>query len=325
MYTDFYGLSELPFELNPNPKYLLLTARHREALANLQYGISARKSLTLLLGEAGTGKTTLVHAALQSESCRSARILHLANPVLSRAEFVEFLARSFALSPEASRSKTAMLAELERVLLDQTARGVTTALVIDEAQSLPDELLEEVRLLANIETPTEKLLPLVLAGQPELAVRLNQFSLRQLKQRVALRCTLEVLDLLETSAYIAGRLRMVGGLVTNIFTREAVSLIYERSGGVPRTISVIADNAMVTGFAEGTKPVGADIIRIVCDEFELRPGGGPARARPAAGAQPKRPPGTAAAAAGSPAMAGAAANRDGLFSAVGKKRGFSFF
>jgi type II secretory pathway predicted ATPase ExeA len=319
MYTEFYGLRELPFELNPNPKYLLLTARHREALANLQYGISARKSLTLLLGEAGTGKTTLVHAALQAESCRSARILHLANPVLTRAEFIEFLARAFALPAEASQSKTLMLAGIERALLEQSGQGITTALVIDEAQSLPDELLEEVRLLANIETPSEKLLPLVLAGQPELAARLNEFSLRQLKQRVALRCTLEVLDLLETSAYINGRIRMAGGVASEIFTREAISKIYERSGGVPRTISVIADNAMVTGFAEGVKPIGPDIIRAVCDEFELRPGRGPAR-QGAEGAPGRRganaPPATATAPRG---------NGNGLFAAISRKRGFSFF
>lgn len=319
MYTEFYGLRELPFELNPNPKYLLLTARHREALANLQYGISARKSLTLLLGEAGTGKTTLVHAALQAESCRSARILHLANPVLTRAEFVEFLARAFELPPDASLSKTLMLAGIERALLEQSARGITTALVIDEAQSMPDELLEEVRLLANIETPSEKLLPLVLAGQPELATRLNEFSLRQLKQRVALRCSLEVLDLLETSAYINGRIRMAGGAAGEIFTRESISKIYERSGGVPRTISVIADNAMVTGFAEGVKPIGPDIIRAVCDEFELRPGRGPAR-QGAAGAPPKRggsaPPETETV---------PRSNGSGFFAGISRKRGFSFF
>ena len=280
MYTEFYGLRELPFELSPNPGYLLLTARHREALANLQYGITAKKGLTLLLGEAGTGKTTLVHAALQSEACQSARILHLANPVLTRAEFIEFLGRSFSLSRDAWTSKTAMLVELERELRKRSEEGLTTALVVDEAQSLPDDLLEELRLLANIETPTEKLLPLVLAGQPELADRLNQPSLRQLKQRVALRCSLELLDLLETFAYVAGRLRTAGGKITDVFTREAVALIYTRSRGVPRMISVICDNAMVTGFAGGIRPIGPDIIEEVCSDFDLR-------------AQGVRPPATA--------------------------------
>ena len=164
MYTAFYGLRELPFDLSPNPKYLLMTPRHREALANLQYGISSRKSITLLLGEAGTGKTTLVRAALESDACRGARILHLNNPALKRNEFIEFLARGFDLGAEAMTSKTTMLHELERVLRERRAAGETIALVIDEAQSLSHELLEEIRLLANIETSTEKLLPVVLAG-----------------------------------------------------------------------------------------------------------------------------------------------------------------
>jgi type II secretory pathway predicted ATPase ExeA len=328
MYNEFYGLTEAPFELNPNPKYLLLTARHREALANLQYGISARKALTLLLGEAGTGKTTLVHAALASESCRSARILHLANPVLSRAEFLEFLARSFDLSHGARRSKTTLLYELEHVLLDQRAKNITTALVVDEAQSLPDELLEEIRLLSNIETQTDKLLPLVLAGQPELADRLSQPSLRQLKQRIALRCTLDLLDLLETSAYIAGRIRKAGGQCSEIFTREAIGMIHERSGGVPRTISVICDNALVSGFASATRPVGVEIVREVCEEFDLkgvakglrRPGQSTAKPG-AAGKTGAQPP----AAAAVPAGAGVAPRIDRLFANFGRKRGFSFF
>ncbi len=269
MYTAFYGLKELPFDLSPNPKYLLMTPRHREALANLQYGISSRKSITLLLGEAGTGKTTLVRAALESEACNGARILHLNNPALTRQEFIEFLARGFSLSQEAMTSKTTMLFELERELKERRAAGETIALVIDEAQSLSHDLLEEVRLLANIETSTEKLLPVVLAGQPELADRLNEPSLRQLKQRVALRCTLGLLDLTETAGYIAGRLRVAGGDAAHIFTREAVEFVATRSGGVPRTINVICDNALVGGFAAGVKPVGMKIVRDVCHEFDL--------------------------------------------------------
>src|SRR3954452_16653978 len=155
MYTEFFGLSELPFELSPNPRYLLLTPRHREALANLQYGIASRKVLTLLLGEAGTGKTTLVHAALQSDACRGARIVHLGNPALTREELFEFLANAFDLPPGTALSKTMVLVELERVLRERRAAGITTALIVDEAQSLSDELLEEVRLLANIESATE--------------------------------------------------------------------------------------------------------------------------------------------------------------------------
>jgi general secretion pathway protein A len=226
VYLEFYGLDALPFELSPDPKYLLLTESHREALANLQYGISARKSLTLITGEAGTGKTTLINAALSSASCRDARIVHLSNSMLSRDEFVEFLAARFMLSPEAERSKARLLAELERELLQRRAQGVTTALVIDEAQCLERELLEEIRLLSNIETPSEKLLPLVLVGQPEFAERLNLPSLRQLKQRVALRCELGTLTAAETAAYVTGRIRIAGGDVSTVFTRDALEEVH---------------------------------------------------------------------------------------------------
>jgi general secretion pathway protein A len=325
MYTSFYGLSELPFELSPNPKYLLLTPRHREALANLQYGISAGKSVTLLLGEAGTGKTTLVHAALGSEACRGARIVHLANPMLTRNEFVEFLARAFDLSPEAMRSKATLLADLERELLARTDRGVTTALVIDEAQCLSRELLEEVRLLSNIETPGRKLMPLVLAGQPEFAGRLNMPSLVQLKQRVALRCTLGLLDLVETSAYVTGRLKIAGANGREIFTREALAAIYQRSGGVPRTISVICDNALVSGFAAGVPSIDADVIREVCNDFDLRTPyvTAPEAPRPAAPAPETKAPPVPVQTATPKTMADDPADR--LFASYGKRRGFSFF
>ena len=324
MYTTFYRLAELPFELSPNPKYLLLTARHREALANLQYGISARKSLTLLIGEAGTGKTTLVNSALASDACRDARIVHLANPMLTREEFIEFLARAFDLSPDARQSKTAMLAELEQSLRRRQDDGVTTALVIDEAQCLSMGLLEEVRLLSNIETPGQKLLPLVLAGQPELADQLNLPSLVQLKQRVALRCTLGLLNAAETAAYVTGRLKIAGADGREIFTRDALALIHQRSGGVPRTISVICDNALVGGFASGTPTIGADLIREVCNDFDLRAAADPRHDGVRAASSGVR-------AAGAPAPPRPTAPKtatepdDRRFASIGKRRWFSFF
>jgi general secretion pathway protein A len=320
MYTTFYGLTELPFELSPNPRYLLLTPRHREALANLQYGIAARKSLTLLLGEAGTGKTTLVHAALGSDACRNARILHLANPVLTRDEFIDVLARGFVLSDEARRSKTALLAELESELLERRRQGITTALLVDEAQSLPHELLEEVRLRANIETATEKLLSVVLVGQPELAERLREPSLRQLKQRIALRCTLGLLQPAETAAYIKARLQVAGANGREIFSEPAIRLVHECSGGVPRTISVICDNELVGGFAAGTAVIGPDIVREVCADFDFAPGQvADARGRPPAA--PLAGPKPSADASGQPFRAAA----DRLFANYGKRKRFSFF
>jgi len=271
MYQDFYELQELPFDLTPNPRYLFFTPQHREALSNLQYGIAGRRGITLLVGEAGTGKTTLVRAALQSEQLKGAQCLYLSNPTLTRTEFLEFLAAGFALSPQAALSKTTLLSELERELVARQSRGVLTALVVDEAQALPLDLLEEIRLLANIETNTEKLLPVVLAGQPQLSDRLNDPALKQLKQRVALRCDLLPLTLKETCAYISRRIRIAGGDSTKLFTREAIELIHHCSQGIPRTISVVCDNALVTGFAAGRRPVDWAIACEVCQDFDLNP------------------------------------------------------
>lgn len=270
MYQRFYGLRELPFELTPNPRYLYLTPRHREALSNLEYGLFSAKAVTMLVGEAGTGKTTLLRAALESDSCRHVRCVYLNNPALTRAEFVEILARRFELSPEAALSKAAMLGELEQVLRDRRERGEITALVIDEAQTLSSELLEEVRLLANIETTTEKLLPLVLAGQPELGERLEDPGLRQLKQRVALRCDVTPFNLPETAAYISSRIKTAGGEASRLFTREAVTLIHECSRGIPRTINVVCDNALVTGLALNRQPVDREMVLEVSRDFALR-------------------------------------------------------
>ena len=267
MYQTYYGLRELPFEITPDPRFLYLTPRHREALSTLEYGLSSAKAITVLVGEAGTGKTTLLRAALESERCATVRCVSLNNPTLTRDEFVRILANRFGLGADAASSKADLLDQLERVLRERRSRGEITALVIDEAQSLGHELLEEIRLLANIETADQKLLPLVLAGQPELSGRLEEAGLRQLKQRVALRCEIAPFDLPETAAYIASRIRTAGGVPSELFTREGVALIHEHSGGIPRTISVICDNALVSGMAVERHPVDRSIVLEVCRDF----------------------------------------------------------
>jgi type II secretory pathway predicted ATPase ExeA len=269
MYQSFYGLSELPFELTANPKYLFLTARQREALSVLQYGLLSAKSLTVLIGEAGTGKTTLIRAALESERCRHVRCIYLNNPALRIDDFIRLLALKFDLGPE-SGSKALLLERLEPLLRERRARGEITALVIDEAQSLSVELLEEVRLLANIETHSEQLLPLVLAGQPELGARLEDPILRQLKQRVTLRSQLEPFDVADTAAYIASRISTAGGVPSRVFTREAVERIHEDSGGIPRTINVICENALVSGMALGRHSVDRAIVEEVSRDLRLK-------------------------------------------------------
>jgi general secretion pathway protein A len=269
MYEAFFGLRERPFDLTTNPRFLFLTPRHREALSTLRYGLSAPRGLTILLGDAGTGKTTVLRAALSEERRPENRHVLLTNPTLTRAEFYEFIARGFRLSEGCAQSKARFLTEFQRDVQDRHAAGGTTTLIIDEAQSLPYELLEEVRLLANIETSTAKLLNLVLVGQPELADRLNEQSLRQLKQRITLRAQLAPLDLRETAAYVAGRFRIAGGNVSDAFTKDAVIAIYEISSGLPRIINVLADNALMGGFASQEKPVDASVVREVGRDFDF--------------------------------------------------------
>jgi general secretion pathway protein A len=268
MYRHFFGLRERPFDLTPNPRFLVLTEAHREALSNLEYAIASRCGITALIGEAGTGKTTIIRAALERQP-QQVHSVYLHNPALTRAEFVETLATRFALSHEARASKAALLAELETALRERLARGESSALIVDEAQSLPLELLEEIRLLGNIETSETKLLSIVLAGQPELGARLRDDSLRQLKQRIALRCELRPLTQSETAGYLAGRLRAAGGVGAQIFTREAVMLIHKRSSGIPRLASVIANNAMVSAFAMQRRPVNSQIVDEVCRDLDL--------------------------------------------------------
>jgi general secretion pathway protein A len=269
MYEHFYGLRELPFELTANPRYLFLTAQHREALSALEYGLSSAKAVTALIGEAGTGKTTLLRAALESDRCRNVTCVYVNNPALTRAEFIETLSARFNLSAAARSSKAVLLDELDHVLRERRQRGQITALVIDEAQTMSDVLLEEIRLLANSETATEKLLPVVLAGQPELGDRLNDPRLRQLKQRVTLRCEIGPLSLNETAAYIAQRIRIAGGDASALFTREAVHVIHDFSGGLPRLINVICDNALLTGCGLGRQPVDRGMVEEVSRDLDL--------------------------------------------------------
>jgi general secretion pathway protein A len=286
MYERFYGLRQRPFELTADPKFLFMTPRHREALSNLQYGLATAKAVTVLIGDAGTGKTTLLRAALQSEVCRRVHTVCITNPALTRSEFVETLARGFGLSDGAAVSKATLLTELEQMLTRRRAAGETMALVVDEAQRMSDELLEEIRLLANIETAETKLLPLVLAGQTELSDRLNTTELRQLKQRVALRCEIGPFQLEETASYIASRIHGAGGRAAGLFTREAVMTIHSRAAGIPRTINVICDNALLSGFALGVTRVTNSMVVEVCRDFDLHERGATAAAvNPGDGAQ----------------------------------------
>lgn len=273
MYETSFGLAAPPFDVTPNPKYLLLTPTHREALHVLEYGIRSHKGIVLLLGEAGTGKTTLLRKTLSmrlsSNGAPGGDCVYIKNPRLQPPELFEHLVTGFNLPPDAARSKTALLKHLEDALTALRAAGRSAALIVDEGQALADDLVEELRLLANIESDDTKLLPLVLAGQPELAERLNQSRLRQFKQRIALRCELSRFGLQETAMYIFGRVRMAGGDASKLFTRDAVVAVHDASKGIPRTINVICDNALLTAFALQRRPVDAAIVSEVVRDFDL--------------------------------------------------------
>lgn len=322
MYESFFNLRERPFDLTPNPRFLFMTPAHEEALSTISYGISGRKGLTLLLGPPGTGKTTLVRAAIERSQGEHARLMCLTNPVISREEFFEFLADELGVPHTATASKPRFLSEVRAVLQQRHDAGIVTSLIIDEAQALPDELLEEVRLLENLEIPSGKLLPVVLVGQVELGERLRHPSLVALKQRIALRSTLAPLSAHGTAQYIGERIRIAGGNVNEIFDPAAVAAIADACGGIPRIISVVCDNALVSGFALNQKPVGAQIISEVCRDFDLpavrpvptpvppRSAMAPAAAadrpsapsRPTAGSAPTRAVATTRAAVGSTTM-----------------------
>jgi type II secretory pathway predicted ATPase ExeA len=300
-----------------------LTPRQREALSNLRYGLMTPRGFTLLLGEAGTGKTTLVRTILTELDDPQSQYIVISNPTLSRTEFYERLVRELGLGEAASKSKTQFLVELQRNAEARFSSGGLTGLIIDEAQSLPHELLEEIRLLGNIETTTAKLLNIVLAGQPELAPRLNDPSLRQLKQRIALRCELSALTLEETAAYIAGRIRIAGGTPADMFTKESVVALYRASGGIPRTINVLCDNALIGGYAAQARPIPVRMIEDILRDFDLRPS--PSRSLevtlPASGgtSSPARPSEKVVEATAK------AATEAPMFDLVTRKRPFSFF
>lgn len=267
MYLEFYGLNEIPFSLTPDPRFLYFTVSHREVMANLHYGIQHGKGLIVATGEVGTGKTTMLRAML-TRLDRSVLTSYIFNPGLNVPEFYQYLTADFGLGHSVSKSEVLM--KLGKLLMMRHSRGLRTVLIVDEAQGLKQELLEEVRLLLNFETYTEKLLQIILVGQPELRETLNSPNLRQLKQRISLCCEIKPLKPEEVSGYIRARLKTAGASQLDIFTADAVALIYRASEGIPRLINNICDNALLTGFAMNSKPVTSEIVTEVASSLDLK-------------------------------------------------------
>jgi general secretion pathway protein A len=269
MYIEFYGLKEQPFALTPDPRYLYFTPSHTEVMANLHYGIESGRGLIVVTGEVGTGKTTLLRWMMQRLD-RTVMVAYIFNPRLSVAEFYQYLATLFNIGEWENKSD--LLIELGRVLESRHNRGLRTVLVVDEGHGLSTEVLEEIRLLCNFESDTAKHLQIVLTGQPELREVLNQPNLRQLKQRVALRCEITALpNVEETAQYIASRLKVAGAAKPDIFSPGAVDYIFRCSAGIPRNINNLCDNALLNGFASSATVISRAIIEEVAATFDMLP------------------------------------------------------
>lgn len=267
MYKHFFGLQSDPFGTSPDPRFLFMMPHTREALACLEYGISARKGFTVLTGEVGTGKTTLLRQALSSFDAQKISAAFVFNSSLDILDLLEFILTDFGV-PATSRTKSSMLLQLNQWLIESFRAGRTCVVVIDEAQTLSWELLEEIRLLTNLEVSSEKLLQIVLSGQPELEAKLRNPSVRQLRQRVALWCRTQPLTKAQTHAYVAERLRIAGASAP-IFSSDALDLIHHFAQGIPRIINLLCENALVLAYVEQTRTIQHSIIQAVADDFML--------------------------------------------------------
>jgi general secretion pathway protein A len=267
MYLTFYGLQEKPFNTTPDPKFLFLTAGHREALAQLVYGVQEAKGFIVLSAEIGTGKTTLLQALLRQLDGTNTAVAYVFNSTLGFDGILEYMLRDFGIE-KGGETRAARLFALNNFLIERRRANQNTVLIIDEAQNLDPATLEEVRLLSNFESPSGKLLQIVLAGQPELNHKLALPELRQLRQRVALRCTIPPLSAEETREFIRTRLRIAGARDVGLFTDRAVKRVAEWSGGIPRLINIACDHCLLVGYADERKHIDRDIVDRAIKYFE---------------------------------------------------------
>lgn len=268
MYQSFFGLRNFAFQASPDPRFLCMTTHTREVLASLQYGIAERKGFVVLTGEVGTGKTTLLRSVLSWFPEHRVSVAFVFNPKLDPLDFLEFVLTDFGIRVR-ERTKSGMLLQLNRWLIQRYRERGLCVIAVDEAQDLSPDLLEEIRLLTNLETSSEKLLQIVLSGQPEFEDMLHLASLRQLRQRIALWCRTRPLSREDTGAYIAKRLRVAGGQ-GETFSAEAVQLIHQYSKGIPRLINLICEHSMINAYVEQIKPIPAWIVESVVTDLQLQ-------------------------------------------------------
>jgi general secretion pathway protein A len=268
MYKSFFGLKENPFNVNPDPRYLFLTKQIEEALTGLMYGIQTRKGFVTLTGEVGTGKTTLLNRLLDWLHQQRTKTTFLFNSRMNTNQLFDFILAEFDIPCE-SRTKSQQLMKLNQWLLERYHAAETVVLIIDEAQNLTYPVLEEIRLLSNLETSTEKLLQIVLSGQPELEEKLKLPQLRQLRQRIMLRCKTAVLTKEQTHDYIVERLRIAGASGELIFSPKAIETVHLYSLGIPRVVNLLCEHSLVNAYVDQQRPIGPKIVEDVAREFQL--------------------------------------------------------
>lgn len=267
MYCNFYGLKERPFNVTSDPAFFFMSKKHKEALSHLLYGVSQRKGIIVLTGEIGTGKTTLCRFFL-NQLTKDVKTAFILNPHFSETQLLEAVIKDFGIKVK-NNSRLAMIWELNKFLLNESEAGFNIVLIVDEAQNLKPALLEQVRLLSNLETEKDKLLQVILVGQPELNNKLNLYDLRQLRQRIMVRYHIAPLESVEIKDYINHRLTVAGADINNIqFTDDAIEIISRFSSGTPRLINMICDRSLLAGFVAEANIIGSEIINKCTGELD---------------------------------------------------------
>jgi len=266
MYTSFFGLTCNPFQLTPDPEFLFLSREHKKALIFLNYGISSNTGFILITGEVGTGKTTLLRKILKGLP-KDIKVARVNNTLVTSEQLISMINDDFGIETK-GKDKTRMLRDLSDFIINQYAQGFRTALIIDEAQNLSSELLEEIRLLSNLETDKEKLLQIILLGQPELKVTLAAPALRQLRQRISISCHINPFDRTESEEYVLHRLEIAGNREAVSFLDGALDALHAATRGIPRLINIFCDFLLLGAFTEGSKEISADLVREVATDLD---------------------------------------------------------
>ena len=267
MYLKYYGLKKQPFHITPDPEFLYLSPSHKEAMSAIIYGIAQKKGFVAIIGAVGVGKTTILRSYLETADRKHLKLIYVFNPQLTFKELIKTIYQDLGL--EAERNGVLdMVNELNHILIDEYKEGNTVVLIIDEVQNMPVDTLESLRMLSNLETSKDKLIQIVLVGQPEFKTTLDLDRLRQLKQRLVIRSTIQALTKFESLEYLRFRLKLAGGNPDSVFSAPALKKITNKAKGIPRTLNILSDNALITGFGYQQKPVTTKVVREIIHDLD---------------------------------------------------------